>query len=162
MKMVAAGLVLLRGTGDAWPGCGLFKVSVDLCALSVAGCARNTVQPEVNVAQPAAGATTVHSAARAHKYSEVVRYVQPKIHAPDPALLAPLAEPNCGFKRSDFKTVDPEEWGRLRLEYERSCYQDAERAARERLTLLQRAGKCEFEPVRGERSVKRASIQPRT
>ena len=39
--------------------------------------------------------------------------------------------PICEFKRSDLKTVDPDEWGRLKVEYERQCYLDAEKAARE-------------------------------
>jgi hypothetical protein len=33
--------------------------------------------------------------------------------------------------------VDPNEWARLKIDYERQCYQDAEKIARDRLGLLQ-------------------------
>jgi len=59
------------------------------------------------------------------------------VRRPDPELLAPQPAPDCEFKRTDLKAVDPDEWARLRVEYERQCYQDAERSARERLTELQ-------------------------
>jgi hypothetical protein len=36
----------------------------------------------------------------------------------------------------------------LKVEYERQCYLDAEKAARERLVLLQASSTCEIEPVR--------------
>ena len=37
--------------------------------------------------------------------------------------------------------------GPLKVEYERQCYQDAEKAARDRLVLLQASSTCEIEPV---------------
>jgi hypothetical protein len=40
------------------------------------------------------------------------------------------------------KTLDPEQWARLKVEYERQCYQRAETDVRERLRLLQAASKC--------------------
>ena len=62
---------------------------------------------------------------------------------------------------SDLKTVDPVEWARLKIEYERQCYQDAEKAARDRLALLQTSSTCEIEPVRQQSPVRRPSAQPR-
>jgi hypothetical protein len=47
------------------------------------------------------------------------------------------------FGRPDLKTLDPEQWARLKVEYERQCYQRAERTVRERLGRLQAAMKCE-------------------
>jgi hypothetical protein len=35
--------------------------------------------------------------------------------------------------------VDPDQWARLRLDYERQCYQKAEKIVRQRLVMLQRA-----------------------
>jgi hypothetical protein len=62
---------------------------------------------------------------------------------PEPALLVPQSPPDCVFGRSDLKTLDPNQWARLKVEYERQCYQRAERAVRERLRLLQVASRCE-------------------
>ena len=73
---------------------------------------------------------------------------------PDLALLSPQPAPDCEFKRSDLKTVDPDEWVRLKVEYERQCYLDAEKTARERLALLQASSTCETEPVRQRRPVR--------
>lgn len=61
---------------------------------------------------------------------------------PDPALLVPPSAPDCSFGRLALKTLDPDRWARLKIEYERQCYQRAERAVRERLRLLQDAGRC--------------------
>jgi hypothetical protein len=63
----------------------------------------------------------------------------------DRALLTPAHAPDCGFGRADLKTVDPEQWTHLKLEFERKCYQNAEKIARERLRRLQAAAKCEVQ-----------------
>ena len=63
----------------------------------------------------------------------------------DRALLTPSHAPDCGFGRADLKTVDPEQWARLKLEFERKCYQNAEKIARERLRRLQVAARCEVQ-----------------
>jgi hypothetical protein len=65
---------------------------------------------------------------------------------PDPALFTPQAAPDCVFGRPDLKTLDPDQWARLKIEYERQCYRNAERAVRERLKLLQAAARCEIDP----------------
>ncbi len=67
---------------------------------------------------------------------------------PDRALLVPPRAPDCGFGRSDLKTLDPDQWARLKVEYERKCYQNAEKAVRERLRLLQAASRCEADRTR--------------
>jgi len=68
---------------------------------------------------------------------------KPQICQPDSALLAPQVAPDCVFGRPDLKTLDPEQWARLKVEYERQCYQRAERSVRERLRQLQASMKCE-------------------
>jgi hypothetical protein len=68
---------------------------------------------------------------------------KPQICQPDSALLVSQRAPDCVFGRPDLKTLDPEQWARLKVEYERQCYQRAERAVRERLRQLQTAMKCE-------------------
>jgi len=117
------------------------------CSISVAGCARNPAQRELNTAQREVKSPPARVAVRVRRHSEPVRYAAPRIRRPDPALLSPQPAPDCEFKRSDLKTVDPDQWVRLKAEYERQCYQDAEKAARDRLVLLQASSTCEIETV---------------
>jgi hypothetical protein len=60
----------------------------------------------------------------------------------DPALMRPATAPDCAFGRHELKTLDPDRWARLKIEYEGKCYQQAEKDVRERLRLLQAASKC--------------------
>ena len=126
----------------------LLTVCVILCSVSFAGCARNPAQREVSPVLHESKASPARAPLRTRRYSEPVRYAEPKIRRPDLALLTPQPAPDCEFKRSDLKTVDPDEWARLKVEYERQCYLDAEIAARDRLALLQASSTCEIEPVR--------------
>ena len=125
----------------------LLTVCVILCSLSFAGCARHPAQREVSPALHEGKASPVRAPVRSRRYTEPVRYAEPKIRRPDLALLSPQPAPDCEFKRSDLKTVDPDEWARLKVEYERQCYLDAEKTARDRLVLLQASATCEVEPV---------------
>jgi hypothetical protein len=54
---------------------------------------------------------------------------------PDPSLLAPQPDPNCDSKTISDRTDLLGKWSQV--EIERQCYQDAEKAARERLGHLQ-------------------------
>jgi hypothetical protein len=67
----------------------------------------------------------------------------PQICRPARTLLVPPHAPDCSFDRAELKTLDPDEWARLKVEYERKCYQTAERTVRETLRLLQAANRCE-------------------
>jgi hypothetical protein len=129
----------------------LLTLGVILCSVSFAGCARNSAQREVSPALHEDKAPPVRAAVRTRRYTEPTRYAEPKIRRPDPALLSPQPAPDCELKRSDLSTVDPAEWARLKVDYERQCYQNAEKAARERLVLLQASSTCEIEPVRQRR-----------
>ena len=139
----------------------LLTICVILCSMSFAGCARNPTQREVGPVLHEGKTPPIRTAVRTRRYSESYRYAAPRIRRPDAALLSPQPAPDCEFNRSDLKTVDPVEWARLKTEYERQCYQDAERAARDRLALLQTSSTCEIEPVRQRSSVRRPSAQPR-
>jgi hypothetical protein len=124
------------------------------CALALAGCASNSAQRESKAIPPIYAAapphqreskavTPIQTAAPLHKYSEQ------RIRRPDRALLAPPPAPNCTFSGfDDLKPVDPDQWARMKLDYERQCYQHAEQMVRDQLRLLQAASKCEIEPVR--------------
>jgi hypothetical protein len=57
--------------------------------------------------------------------------------------LASLPEPDCEFRAVRQGTVDAEEFTRLKLAYERQCYQRAERAARRQLQELRALRTCE-------------------
>ena len=132
----------------------LLTVGVILCSMSFAGCARNSAQREIGPALHEGKVSPIRAPVRTRRYSEPYRHAEPKIRRPDLALLSPQPAPDCEFKRSDLKTVDPDEWARLKVEYERRCYQDAEKAARERLALLQASSTCEIEPVRQRKPVR--------
>ncbi|MGY2901222.1 hypothetical protein ACVWVY_000243 [Bradyrhizobium sp. URHC0002] len=134
----------------------LLTICVILCATSFAGCARNPAQREAGptLTLHEGKASPVRAPVRIRRYSEPYRYAEPKIRRPDLALLSPQPDPDCEFKRSDLKTVDPDEWARLKVEYERQCYLDAEKTARARLALLQASSTCEIEPVRQRKPVR--------
>ena len=68
---------------------------------------------------------------------------QPQMCPVDRALLAPQPPPDCEFGHGELKTLDPDQWARLKLEYERKCYQNAEKLVRKRLRELQAANRCE-------------------
>lgn len=139
-RLKAAGLKSLT---PKWPAvCAL------LCSISAAGCARDPAPRELNPPQREIKPSVVRPAVRARPPAVQVRYLEPRIRRPDLALLSPQPAPDCEFKKTDLKTMDPDQWARLKVEYERQCYLDAEKAARERLLLLQASATCEIEPVR--------------
>jgi hypothetical protein len=112
---------------------------VVVCAIGVTGCARNPDPRDLEVRSPThrvVRAAPVRVPARAQVYFRERQHAESRGRV-DPALLAPQPAPNCDFKRTDIKAVDPDEWARLQVEYERQCYQDAEKAARERISELQ-------------------------
>jgi hypothetical protein len=82
------------------------------------------------------------------------REIELHVRKPDPSLLSLQPAPDCEFKRADVKAVDPDAWARLKAEYERQCYLDAEKVVRERLTLLQAASTCEIEPATARKPVR--------
>jgi hypothetical protein len=61
--------------------------------------------------------------------------------------LVSLPEPDCAFRVVRQGTVDADEFARLKLAYERQCYQRAERAARRRLQELQASRACAAKPT---------------
>jgi hypothetical protein len=61
-------------------------------------------------------------------------------------LLAPQSAPDCKFTGPEHDSVDPELLARLKLDYERHCYEQAEKLVRKRLRQLQTSGKCQIEP----------------
>lgn len=140
----------------------LLTVSVMALAMGLGGCARDPARREMVQREVRAKPVRLSSAVRAH--AETRQQAELRVRRPDPALLAPQPAPNCEFKRVDIKAVDPDGWGRLKAEYERQCYQDAEKAARDRLSQLQAAGLCEIEraPQQQPRSASSAHARPKS
>ena len=64
-----------------------------------------------------------------------------------PAYCQPHPAPDCQFKGSTLKTVDPAEFARLKLAYERRCIRHAEKAERQRMRELLAVGACEGRPA---------------
>jgi hypothetical protein len=118
---------------------------ISVLALALAGCARNPPPRESNLAPRQVRSSPVRLVSRARVHSEVRQHAELRVRRPDPALLAPQPAPDCQFTKADIKVVDPDEWARLKTEYERQCYQDAEKASRERLSQLQGSAICEVE-----------------
>lgn len=133
-------------------------VCVVLCSMLAAGCAPNPPQRELSSTRHEVKAAPVRAAAHTRRAPEQA-YSKPLIRRPDAALLAPQPAPDCEFNRPNAGAVDPNEWARLKLEYELQCYQEAEQAARERLSLLQASSACEIEPVRQRRVAHQQSTQ---
>jgi hypothetical protein len=90
-----------------------------LVALTLVGCARQQTQPSAN-ATPAASR---------------------------PAYCQPRPAPDCELRQTSLKTVDPEEFARLKLAYERRCARHAEKAERERMRELRASGACDSRPA---------------
>ena len=90
-------------------------------AMALAGCARQQSQHEAQAAVP------------------------PPV--PRPAYCEPSPAPDCAFKGSKLKTVDPAEFARLKLAYERRCVRRAEKAEHERMRELNAAGLCGDTPA---------------
>lgn len=102
-----------------------------ICTLAISGCAGNAPQPESRSEPIRSGAAAPAA-------------VSPMCHI-DRALLVPARAPDCGFGRSDLKTLDPDQWTHLKFEFEKKCYQHAEKMVRERLRQLQVASRCGIE-----------------
>ena len=117
----------------------LLAGSILLCASALAACAPSVQHiadspPAQPVAAPVVAVAPVHrQAAPAPRLRRCNRALFARPHAPD-----------CEFKEPDLKTVDADMFARLKLDYERQCYQRAEAAMRERLRQLQTSlGRCE-------------------
>jgi hypothetical protein len=104
-------------------------------AMALAGCAQHAAQHEVK-------ADPIEATAPPQEHPDF------RIHRPNRALLISQPAPDCEFRGTELKTVDPDQWARLKLDYERECYQRAEKTVRDRLRLLQASSRCEIEPVR--------------
>jgi|SRR5579871_4523967 len=109
---------------------------ISLAAAAIAGCAQDPAPRDIAVDSAQARTAPPSAVAPGGQRTEH-SYIQARIRRLGPTLLKPQPAPNCEYKRSDIKTVDAEEWVRLKTEFELRCYRDAEKATRTRLGLLQ-------------------------
>jgi hypothetical protein len=97
-------------------------VTIAITALVLAGCAQQSEQHEATVAAGKAKSASCQA---------------------ERSRLVSLPEPDCEFRAVRQGTVDADEFARLKLAYERQCYQRAERAARRQLQELRTLRVCE-------------------
>ena len=93
------------------------------------------------VAALAAMALTGCAQQQAHQEANAVT------EPPRPAYCEARPAPDCAFRGSIPRTVDPAEFDRLKLAYERRCIRHAEKAERERMRELHASGACEGRPA---------------
>jgi hypothetical protein len=120
----------------ATPHKGLFTLAAISCALALAGCASHVAERDV---APHATSTAVPALQR-HAGIRKLR-----------ALLTPRSPPDCEYQATDAATtLDPEILARLKLDYERDCYERAETSVRDQLRQLQGqvSGSSGIQPTR--------------
>jgi len=113
-------------------------IFIVVCAMGVTGCAHYPAQRDLeamNAAHRVVRPAPVHVRAHVRVYSKKRQHAELRGQRPDPSLLAPLPAPNCALKTAEMKGTELGEW--VQVETERQCYQDAEKAARERLSQVQ-------------------------
>jgi len=71
-----------------------------------------------------------------------VAYRQSGTHGSHRVLLASQSAPNCELAGPEPETIDADLWARLKIDYERHCYKQAELLARKRLRQLLTSGQC--------------------
>jgi hypothetical protein len=91
----------------------------------------------------AALAVVLGSCARQHSQQEA----NAALPAPRPAYCEPRPAPDCAFKGSMLRTVDPAEFASLKHAYERRCIRHAEKVERERMRELHASGACAGRPA---------------
>ena len=141
------GQTRLPSADPRWFARTLLVLTVVACAGTVAACACNPYHHGFEPVRHEGDTANLRAVARGHGYSEPRRHADFRICQPDAALLVPQPPPDCEFKGAGNKVVDPDELARLKIEYERQCYQKAEKAARDRLSLLQASSACAIEPA---------------
>lgn len=145
----------------------LLALAAASLVLTIAACSSNSAQQRSASVQAANQASSQirstrerWSRERSAAYCAAVLHPRPgrQAHRSDRTLVAhqtvdesvrePIHEPpppDCTFKGPDPDTVDADQWARLKLDYERHCYEQAEEADREQLEQLLASRKCRVE-----------------
>src|SRR5262249_20429738 len=105
-------------------------LSVISIALTITGCS--------SYATPDKSASTEDKSIR----NASVAHPRSGAHESHRILLASRSAPNCEFAGPEPDTIDADLWARLKLDYERHCYKQAEMLARKRLRQLLASDQC--------------------
>jgi tetratricopeptide (TPR) repeat protein len=129
------GQVLIRGAGRCVTVARMrLALSALAIALTIAGCSSYAMLNK----SASARAEQIKHASRAYKIA--VAHPQSGIHRYHSLEATPLA-PNCELTGQEPDTVDTDLWARLKLDYERHCYKQAETFVRKRLQQLLASGR---------------------
>jgi hypothetical protein len=115
----------------------LVRIRLGSCAVSIA----LTITGCSSYAAPDKSASTGNQSTL---YSSTAPVADPQsaTHRVRRALLAARAAPNCELAGPEPDTMDADLWARLKLDYQRHCYKQAEMLARKRLRQLLASGQC--------------------
>jgi hypothetical protein len=124
----------------------LLALSAASLVLTVAACSSNSAQNKSASTQVSAQGKFVQDRSIQDK-SATYRGATaiPRPHRFNRTPIAHQPAPDCEFKGPEPETVDADQWARLKLDYERHCYEQAEMRARKRLEQLLASGKCRVE-----------------
>jgi hypothetical protein len=118
--------------------------------LTIAACSSNSTQNKSASAQVSSQQRLIEHAPiqnqpSAYRAASARQRPQWQSRRANRTLFARQPAPDCEYKGPEPNTVDAEQWARLKLDYERHCYQQAEMRARQRLDQLLASGKCRAE-----------------
>jgi hypothetical protein len=123
---------------DALPTIGRMRLALSAIsiALTIAGCS--------SYATPDKSASIQNKSIRDGSTAHQTAVANPPsgTHGSHRALVAARSAPNCELGEPEPDTIDADLWARLRLDYERQCYKQAEMLARKRLRKLLASGQC--------------------
>ena len=125
----------LQPTANGWRQVAIVAALATI-ALTVAACS--------SYATPDKFASTHDKSIQvsATAYKTAVAYPQSGTHRSYRTLVRPPSAPDCELAGPEPDTVDADLWARLKLDYERHCYKQAEMLARKRLRQLLASGRC--------------------
>jgi len=128
----------------------LLAVSAASLVLTVAACSSNSTQnksasTQISTQQRLIERAPIQIQSPSYRAASARQRPQRQSHRANRTIIAHQPAPDCEFKGPEPDTVDAEQWARLKLDYERHCYQQAEMLARKRLEQLLASGKCRAE-----------------
>jgi hypothetical protein len=115
-------------------GCVAIGLFAGAIALTIAACSSYSTSDKSTIQDRAIQERSSSNRALAHP--------RPENHAGNRDLVEPKSAPNCELAGPEPDTVDADLWARLKLDYERLCYKQAEMLARKRLRQLLALGRC--------------------
>ena len=130
----------------------LLLLSAATLVLTIAACSSSSTQDKSASTQTSAQERLVRERStqdrsiqdRSVTYRTTAAHPRPgQTRRTNRTLFAQQPAPDCEFKGPEPETVDADQWARLKLDYERHCYEQAEALARKRLQQLLASGKCQ-------------------